>query len=404
MTIDITQPGAEAGQRKCEIPFADCWITPEAVRAGELVLESGWVTSGPQVEAFEREFARLVEARHAVAVSSCTAGLELSLRSLRLEPGAPVLVPAYTFCGAVQAILHAGLVPVLVDVDPLTGMPTEETTAIAARRHGAAAMMMVHLAGDPVDVAGLATVAGVPDARVVVDAAHGLGTRWRGRPVGPGAAVCFSFYATKNLPIGEGGMVTTDDCDKARWLRSARLHGMSADAWRRYLPGGTWRYDVAEAGLKANLTDLQAAIGRAQLRRLPEWQRRRAELATLYDELLASIDGIGLPHRPREADSRHAWHLYPVRVLPDSGTSRDAVIARLAARGIGTSVHFPPVHLLGYFGQHCLLPPGGLPGSEALFVQELSLPLYPRLGTAAVARVATALAEAMARPTPEVIR
>ena len=396
MTTSLSRPEVGTEATASEVPFADCWISPQARRAAQQVLSSGWVTTGPQVQSFETEFARTVGARHAVAVSSCTAGLELSLRALKLPPRAPVLVSSFTFCGAVQAILHADLLPVLVDVDPATGMPTEATTSAAAHAcGGAAAMMVVHWAGDPADVPALAAAACVPGSRVVVDAAHALGATWQGRPIGSGAAVNFSFYATKNLPIGEGGMITTDDDDTAVWLRRARLHGMSADAWRRYLPGGSWRYDVPEAGLKANLTDLQAAIGLAQLSWLPRWQRRREELAACYDELLGPLNGVELPHRPAASVGRHAWHLYPIRVLPSSGTTRDTVAAQLAARGIGTSVHFTPVHLLSYFRSAAVVPAGGLPGAEALFAQELSLPLYPRLGTAAITRVAAAVADAI---------
>jgi dTDP-4-amino-4,6-dideoxygalactose transaminase len=376
------------------VPFASCWISSEARHAADRVLTSGWVTTGREVAAFETEFAASVGARHAVAVSSCTAALELSLRQLRLPGGSPVLVPAVTFCGAVQAVLHAGLQPVLVDVDPETGMPDEATTARAALACGApAAMVALHWAGDPVDVAALAEAAGVPSSHVVVDAAHALGTSWRGHPVGSGAAVCFSFYATKNLPIGEGGMVTTDDADKAAWLRRARLHGLSSDAWRRYLPGGSWRYDVAEAGLKANMTDLQAAIGRAQLLHLEDWQRRRAQIASWYDSELFGLPGLALPHRPDPATGWHAWHLYAVGILPEFGRTRDEVVDALNELGIGTSVHFIPIHRLGYFSRVCTQPAGVLPGAEEHFERVLSLPMHPHLDHEQVRRVCKALAD-----------
>jgi dTDP-4-amino-4,6-dideoxygalactose transaminase len=303
-----------------------------------------------------------------------------------------------TFCGAVQAIIHAGLRPVLVDVDPTTGMPTVETTARAARLSHPAAMLVLHWAGDPADVPALAEAAGLPLDRVVEDAAHALGTVADGSPVGQGAAVCFSFYATKNLPLGEGGMITTYDEDRALWLRRARLHGMSADAWRRYLPGGQWRYDVEDAGIKANLTDVQAAIGRAQLRRLDAWQERRAEIASLYDRRLADLPGISTPHRPTDKGSTHAWHLYPIRIDTPALT-RDEAIAALSERGIGTSVHFIPVHQLSYFGRACTTPAGGLPGADALFEQLLSLPMYPRLTDQQVDMVCDVLAEALTHST-----
>ena len=255
-------------------------------------------------------------------------------------------------------------------------------------------MVHVHWAGDPADTDALAAAAGVPRDRVVVDAAHALGTRVGPTPVGSGPAVCFSFYATKNLPVGEGGMVTTDDGDKAAWLRAARLHGMSADAWRRYLPGGGWAYDVLDAGLKANMTDVQAAIGRAQLAHLDAWQRRREAIASRYDRLLSQIPGLRLPHRPREGAGKHAWHLYPVG-LGTSEDGRDAVIRALGSLGVGTSVHFIPVHRLTYFASAALRPPSGLPGADAMFSDLLSLPMYPRLSDTQVDHVVGALARVL---------
>jgi dTDP-4-amino-4,6-dideoxygalactose transaminase len=378
MTVSTT--GLRSSAEASPIPFADCWIAPAARQAAMRTLESGWVTTGRETMAFEVEFADYVGASHAVAVSSCTAALELALRSLHLPAGAPVLTSTMTFCGAVQAVLHAGLRPVLVDVDPVTGMPTAETTHRAATTAGRpAAMVVVHWAGDPADVDVLAAAAGLPRERVVEDAAHALGSELAGVAVGARSTACFSFYATKNLPIGEGGMVTTDDADQASWLRRARLHGMSADAWRRYLPGGHWRYDVQEAGLKANMSDLQAAMGRAQLTHLDDWQARRKVIADRYDAGLAGLPGILRPHRPASDRGGHAWHLYPVQVLPSAGISRDDLIVALADRAVGTSVHFTPVHRLSYFGKVCHLPDGGLPGADLMFERVVSLPMYPRL-------------------------
>src|SRR5829696_1715753 len=214
------------------IPFARTLIPPEAQESAARVLSSGWVTTGPEVAAFEREFAALVGAGHAVAVSSCTAALELALRALGLPRGARVATPTMTFCGAVHAIVHAGLSPVLVDIDPWTLMPTPETLARAvAGVGGVEAMVVLHFAGFPAQVDELAAAAGLPLDRVVEDAAHAVGT-WVGeRPVGAlSAATCFSFYATKNLPIGEGGMITTDDPTVAEQVRRSRQHGMSRDA------------------------------------------------------------------------------------------------------------------------------------------------------------------------------
>jgi perosamine synthetase len=227
---------------------------------------------------------------------------------------------------------------------------------------------------------------------VVEDAAHALGTWVDGRQVGTlSAATCFSFYATKNLPIGEGGMITTDDPDLAGWIRSARLHGMSSDAWRRYLPGGSWRYTVTEAGLKANMSDVQAAIGRAQLRHLDGWQRQRADVAARYATALGSVPGIDTPREP--ARGRHAWHLYPIRVKPEFGMSRDELSRRLGERGIGTSVHFIPLHHMPRYREVSVQPSGGLPGADSVFEELLSLPMYPGLTDRELDEVCTTIAD-----------
>jgi dTDP-4-amino-4,6-dideoxygalactose transaminase len=378
------------------IPFAAVAITPDAREAAARVLASGWVTTGPEVVAFEREFADWVGAPHAVAVSSCTAAIELALRGLRLPPGSKVLTSVMTFCGAVHAITHAGHRPVFADVDPATLMPgPAETAAAAARAGGVDAMLVLHFAGAPAPVAELAAAAGLPLDRVVEDAAHAVGG-WVGeQQVGTiSAATCFSFYATKNLPIGEGGMLTTADGDLADWTRMARLHGMSRDAWKRYLPGANWRYRVEVDGLKANLTDVQAAIGRAHLRHLGAWQERRGELAERYDKQLAEVAGVAAPHRPVPEQGRHAWHLYVIRVGPEHGLGRDALIAELARRGIDCSVHFIPLHHQPWFQERWAeASAGGFPAADAAFSEILSLPLYPGLADADVDRVCQAIAD-----------
>lgn len=380
------------------IAFARTPISPEAHDAVARVLQSGWLTTGPEVVAFEQEFAALVGAQDAVAVASCTAALELSLRALRLPPGSPVLTPTITFCGAVNAILHAGLRPVLVDAAPDTLMPDAVATRAAVARSGQpSAAIVLHFAGQPAPVQQIADAAGLPLTRVIEDAAHAVGTSDDGRPVGStSAATCFSFYATKNLPIGEGGMVTTNDRDLADHVRRSRLHGMSKDAWKRYLPGSSWRYRVDEAGLKANMTDLQAAIGRAQLGYLPTWQSRRGQLAARYDTRLSRVPGLARPARP--TDGVHAWHLYVIRVLPPFGMSRDQVMVGLGEQGIDCSVHFIPVHQQPYMEQ--LLGSGAdprlFPVAETVSEQFVSLPLYPGLRDENVDRVCDAL-EALCR-------
>ncbi len=384
MTTFAAPPAADP------VAFARTPLAPGVSDAVTRVLSSGWLTTGPEVGEFEREFAELVGAPHAVAVSSCTAALELSLRALGLPAGAAVLVPTVTFCGAVNAILHARLRPVLVDVEPATLMPDEATTAAAARRAGhVAAAMVLHFAGHPADTAALAAAAGIPEQLVVEDAAHAVGARIGGSAIGGGrtAAACFSFYATKNLPIGEGGMVTTANPAMADYVRRCRLHGMSRDAWRRYLPGAAWSYTVEDAGLKANMTDVQATVGRVQLTRFQDWQRRRAQIADRYDAALAGVPGIVRPSRPREGG--HAWHLYVVQVLDEFGVTRDELMAHLADRGIGTSVHFAPMHrqpyLVRMLGADAA--PANFPVAEDAAERYVSLPLYPDLRDEDVDRV-----------------
>ncbi len=390
-SISIPPPAPPADQPP--VPFCRTTITGEAQQAALQVLSSGWVTMGAETQAFEREFAQWVAAPHTVAVSSCTAAIQMALTALDLPAGSAVLTPTLTFCGAVQAIAHARLRPVLVDADEATLTVTPEAVAAAAGRSGARAMVVQHMAGYPVDSEQLAAAASLPVSRVIEDAAHGLGAAVRGRPVGAGpAAACFSFYATKNLPVGEGGAITTTDAELASRLARMRLHGMSGDAWRRYHRSGSWRYSVDDTGLKANFTDIQAAIGRAQLRALAGWQQRRAQLAARYDRQLAGVAGIGLPPRPA-AGGTHAWHLYIVRIRPEFGLHRDVVSDRLAEAGVGTSVHFIPVHHQPYFQRllgtdEC----ARMPAADGLFPQLLSLPMHPGLTDADIDRVCATLA------------
>lgn len=371
------------------IPFTRTVITSKARKAASRVLASGWVTTGPEVSAFESEFADWVGARHAVGVSSCTAAIEISLRALHLPPASPVLTSTITFCGAIHAIVHAGHRPVLADVDPVTLMPNAETIEKAAR-YGAQAMVAVHYAGQGAPLRESAAAAGLHRSRLVEDAAHAIGTEIEGRRIGSlSAATCFSFYATKNLPIGEGGMITTDDPDVALSARKLRIHGMSEDAWKRYLPGAGWRYSVTDDGIKANMTDVQAAIGRVHLRSLEAWQRRREELAATYDAGLAGIPGIAVP--PRPVNGRHAWHLYVIRVKPEFGMSRDQLMAGLAEQGIYCSVHFIPNHTQPYF-QRFLDRNASFPNADAAFGEILSLPFYHSLTTREIEVVCQAIA------------
>ncbi|GAA1256190.1 DegT/DnrJ/EryC1/StrS family aminotransferase [Oryzihumus leptocrescens] len=384
------------GQTTDHVSFAQCHISPEARELALEVMAGGWLTAGQRTLQFEEELARWVGARTSVAVSSCTAAIEMALRALDLRPGSAVLTPTLTFCGAVNAIVHAGLRPVLLDVDEQT-LTVNASEVESKRRERPAAMVVQHMAGYPAATQELAEAAGLTLDRVVEDAAHGLGASRDGRAVGTlPSTTCFSFYATKNLPIGEGGALTTPDPERTDRLRVMRQHGMSKDAWRRYEPGAGWRYEVTVDGLKANFTDLQAAIGLGQLAHLHTWQARRAELADRYDAQLGDVPGLVLP--PRPSDGRHAWHLYPIRVQPAFGPCRDELIAALAERGVDTSVHFIPVHRFPYFRQLLGDLTPSLPVAERVADQLLSLPLHPHLSDDAVDRVCAQLLSLRTHP------
>ncbi|HYM96837.1 MAG TPA: DegT/DnrJ/EryC1/StrS family aminotransferase [Candidatus Sulfotelmatobacter sp.] len=370
------------------IPFARTEISAEAQASAARVLASGWVTTGPEVVEFEREFAKLVDAEHAIAVASCTAGIEIALRALRLPRGARVLSSTMTFCGAVNAIVHSGYEPVLVDVNARTLMPDAETVAAAVRKSGPAdAMVVIHFAGHPAPVEEMAAAAGLPLTRVIEDAAHAVGTKVGERWVGAiSAATCFSFYATKNLPIGEGGMITTNDPELADFSRQVRLHGMSRDAWKRYLPGSGWRYQVDEAGIKANMTDVQAAIGRGQLLHFAEWQDRRRELAAAYERRLSRIGGVHTPDAPDAGE--HAWHLYVIQLDPSFGVDRDTFIKVMSERGVDCSVHFIPLHHQPYY-QRLIAGQANqsFPVADSVFPNIVSLPFHPGLTDDMVDRI-----------------
>jgi dTDP-4-amino-4,6-dideoxygalactose transaminase len=334
-----------------------------------------------------------------VAVSSCTAALEIAVAHLGLPRGARIGVPTWTFVSTAMAAYHRGLEPVLLDVDPVTLNLSESSLAAALDSEpGLDAVVAVHFAGVavPRPIHDLCAAAGVP---LIEDAAHAMGTRdHRGLIGGRGTAgCCFSFYATKNLTSAEGGALATDDPELADFARSFRLHGLSKDAWNRYRPDAkTLSYDVLGDGLKANLPDVLAAVARVQLRRFDELQARRRMIVDAYRSALADVPGVRLV--PGEAEPDSADHLMVV-VLPD-GTDRSAVQASMQAQGIGTSVHFRPLHTFGWFAEQGVGPgPGGTPVADELAERTLSLPLHPRLSEGDVARVVDSLRSELTPPS-----
>jgi dTDP-4-amino-4,6-dideoxygalactose transaminase len=358
-------------------------------------LRSGWITTGPKTHRFEGEFAARVNAPAALGLNSCTSALHTTLLTLGVGPGDEVITTPLTFAATVNVIEHVGATPVLVDIEPdtLNIRPAAIEAAITDRTK---AIIAVHYAGHPADLDAIAELALSAKATLIEDAAHALPASYKGRLIGSGTnPVAFSFYATKNLTTGEGGMLTADSefLDRARILS---LHGMSRDAWRRYARGGSWKYDVVAPGFKYNMTDIQAALGLAQLRKLDRFQQRRREVAGAYNAAFGGSDALEIPV-PR-ADVDTAWHLYVLRLRRGVlRIGRDQFIEELTARNIGTSVHFIPIYHHPYYRRRYELHPGMFPVTEGAYTRMLSLPLHPGLSDGDVTDVIEAVRDVVAR-------
>jgi dTDP-4-amino-4,6-dideoxygalactose transaminase len=363
--------------RNSFLPYCLPFIGEEEIAEVADSLRSGWVTTGPKVKRFEQEFATYVGVKHAIAVNSCTAALHTSLAALGVGPGDEVIVPTLTFCATANVVVHLGATPVIVDVDENFHISFEAVRrAISPRTK---AIVPVHYGGQACslrEILALADAHGIP---VVEDAAHAAGADYDGRKIGShGRTVCFSFYAIKNMTTGEGGMITTNDDDLAARMRLLSSHGMSRDAWKRYTEAGSWYYEVLEPGYKYNMTDVQAALGIHQLRRLNGFICRRQEIAAMYDEAFSDLPEVLLP--PRLPGRNHTFHLYPIRL--NAGLlqlNRSEFIDELRARNIGTSVHFIPLHRHPFYRERYGYQPEQFPVCEEIYQGLLSLPLYPKM-------------------------
>lgn len=381
------------------LPFALPDITEAEVEAVVRVLRSKWLTTGAVTREFEKRFAEEVDAEHAVAVNSCTAALHLSLEALGVGAGDAVFVPTFTFAATGEVVRYLGAVPVLVDVDPVTLNidPASLRAAIdGVLRDGGQPKVIVpvHYAGAAAELGQIWEIARHYGLGVVEDAAHAFPSSFDGHPVGwtppdVPSTVCFSFYATKTITTGEGGMVTTRDAAIADRIRLMSLHGLSKQAWNRY-SGGTWRYDIVEPGYKYNLTDMASALGLVQLDRAHSMRDRRAEIASMYTARFEALD-LTLPAAP--ADRKHAWHLYPVR-LPDrveESTRAKMIDVLRDSHGVGTSVHFIPLHLHSYYQREFGYRSEDFPIALQAFQRCVSLPIYSAMTDAEVERVANAV-------------
>jgi dTDP-4-amino-4,6-dideoxygalactose transaminase len=359
------------------LPFALPDMDEAEVAAVAEVIRSGWLTTGAKVRAFEAAFAERVGARHAIAVSSCTAALHLALEAVGVAPGDRVVTTPYTFAASSEVIRYLGAHPVFVDVLPDTLNLDPAQVAAVVQRERIAAILPVHVAGEPCDLDALhAAAGGLP---IIEDAAHALPSKLGARMIGGlSRLTCFSFYATKTLSTGEGGMITTDDDAAAERCRIMSLHGISRDAWKRYTAEGSWRYEILAPGFKYNLTDIAAALGLVQLGKLDAMWRRRAEIAGRYDRAFAGCPELQLP--ARSAGNQHAWHLYMLRVDNERlAGGRDAFVTELRRRNIGASVHFIPLHLHPYYRDTYGLGPADFPIATREFLREVSLPIYSRM-------------------------
>ncbi len=366
------------------IPFHTPSIGKEEIKEVEDTLKSGWLTTGPRAARFEREFKEYVGAPHALAVNSATAGLHLALAALKIGPGDEVITTPMTFCATVQTILHVGATPVLADIGPDGNIDPEEIERRITDK--TKAIIPVHLAGLPCDMKAIWALARQEGLSVIEDAAHAAGSHYMGRPIGGGPepsdkdasdAVAFSFYATKNLTTGEGGMITTHRPGLAKTVRMLSLHGTSHDAWDRYTEHGKWYYEVVDHGFKYNLSDIHAALGIHQLRKLESFIEVRTRYAEMYNRAFADMDEVELP--PYDPQSRHAWHLYILRLnLDNLRVDRKEFIEQLRKRQIGASVHFIPIPLHPYF-KRLPLARRPCPRTLELYPRIVSLPLYPAM-------------------------
>ena len=353
-------------------------------------IRSGWLTTGPKVAAFQEQLASYLHVPHVRCLSSCTAGLTIALRMLEVGPGDEVLLPSMTFVSCANAIEHFGARPVFVDSDPATGLiDLEHAESLVTDR--TRALMPVHLAGHPIDLGAVNELRDGHGIAVIEDAAHAIGARWQGGPIGShGNLTSFSFHATKNITTFEGGALALADEAAARRTERLALHGLSRSAWSRHGASGPAAYEVVEPGFKFSMNDISAAVGIHQLRRLDGWIERRAELADLYDDALRELP-LELPPRP-PAHARHAHHLYVVRLHEERRIDRDRLIEQMQQHGIGCSVHFKAIHLYDYYRSRYALDPADLPVATHLSAHALSLPLFPAMSEADVDQVASTLA------------
>jgi UDP-4-amino-4-deoxy-L-arabinose-oxoglutarate aminotransferase len=378
------------------LPFSKPTIQAEDIQAVVEVLKSGWITTGPKTLELETKFCSYVGCPHAVALASATAGMHLVLKALGIGPGDEVITPSMTWVSTVNLIALSGATPVFVDVD-LNSLLTSAELIEGCISDRTRLIIPVHFAGVPVDLEPIRKLASRSHAVMVEDAAHAVGTKYRGDHIGQQGTAIFSFHPIKNMTTGEGGMVCSDDSEFLDKLRRLRFHGLGVDAFDRQTQGRAPQAEVLEPGYKYNLTDMAAALGLRQLVRLDDFIRRRTELAAYYSERLAEIEEI-LPLEVPTYPLTHAWHLFIVRLDVDRARlSRDDFMAELKHRHIGTGLHFRAVHLQKYYRETMNIQRGSLPNSEWNSDRICSLPLFPDMSVPDVDDVVDAIKDALSK-------
>jgi UDP-4-amino-4,6-dideoxy-N-acetyl-beta-L-altrosamine transaminase len=379
------------------LPFALPVIEEEEISEVLDVLKSGWITTGPKVKLFEREFAEYIGCKHAIAVNSCTAALHLALEAIGIRERDEIITSPMTFAATSEVIRYFKASPVFVDIDSTTmNLDVEllENTVQKRCESGDGkrlkAIIPVHYAGYPCDMDAIMALASRYDLRIIEDAAHAFPTSYKRKMIGTlGDITCFSFYATKNITTGEGGMITTENEEYADRMRIMSLHGISKDAWKRYTAEGSWYYEIVAPGYKYNLTDIAAGLGVAQLRKADAFLKRRMQIADRYHEAFQELNELDLPlvHEGEEGTT-HSWHLYVIRLnLQRLQIDRNKFIDELRRKGIGTSVHFIPLHIHPYYRETYGYQSDDFPVAYETYKRIISLPIYARMTDDDVERV-----------------
>jgi dTDP-4-amino-4,6-dideoxygalactose transaminase len=382
----------EKDMRQDFLPFALPDLDHEEFKEIEETLKSGWVTTGPKTKKFEAEFGAVVGAKHAIAVNSCTAAMHLALEAIGLKRGDEVITTPYTFAATSEVIRYFDAKPVFIDVDRETCNmnPALIEKAVTAKTK---AIMPVHIAGLPVDLDGVHAAAARHKLPVIEDAAHAFPSKYKGRMIGSLSDItCFSFYATKTITTGEGGMICTDNDTWADRCRIMALHGISRDAWKRYTAEGSWYYEITAPGYKYNLTDVASSMGLVQLRKAEAMYSRRVSIAERYTSAFRALPELETPSG--RGDSQHAWHLYMLRLNLDRLTiDRARFMDELKKRNIGASVHFIPLHVHPYYRETYGYRPEDCPVAHQEYMREISLPAFSKMSPGDVQSVIDAVTE-----------